>query len=202
MLRKYETLFIVKPDLPEEEMETIKTRASTAITTKAGLEIVLQDWGKKRLAYPIRKHLKGNFVYLRYLSTGDSVDELERNLRVLDPVLRYITVKLDDRVDPETFDFEGEAATIFPFNVKPREVVAPTPKPEEAAADAAKGEGTEGAAADSKPTDTKDKEAPAVAEDKPVVEEPAKVEPAVEKKPATEEKPEAPQPKAEEPKKD
>ena len=202
MLRKYETLFIVKPDLPEEEMEMIKTRATTAITAKAGLEITLQDWGKKRLAYPIRKHLKGNFLYLRYLSTGSSVDELERNLRVLDPVLRYITVKLDDRVDPETFDFEGEAATIFPFNIKPREVVVePEAKPEDSTEDKPD-EADDKAGADTPAKDTGDKAAPAATEDKPVVEVKVEEKPAAEEKPVAEEKPEEPQATPEEPKED
>ncbi len=72
--------------------------------------------------YPIRKSPKGNYLYFRYLSSGYAVSELERNLKVLDPVLRYLTVKLEDRVDPESFDFEEERKGIFPFNVKPREV--------------------------------------------------------------------------------
>ena len=129
MLRKYETVLIIKPDLPEEQFEALKARAITAIVSNGGHEIAFQDWGKKRLAYPIKKIPKGNYLYFRYLSDGAAVVELERNLKVLDPMLRFLTVKLAERVDPETFDFEGEHATIFPFGVKPREPVA-EPAPE------------------------------------------------------------------------
>ena len=128
MLSKYETVLIVKPDLPEDQFEVVKTRAVSAITTTGGHEIVFQDWGKKRLAYPIKKSPKGNYLYFRYLAEGAGVAELERNLKVLDSLLRFLTVKLEDRVDAEGYDFEGERSTIFPFGVKPREPVAETPK--------------------------------------------------------------------------
>ena len=150
MLSKYETVLIVKPDLPEDQFEVVKSRAITAITSKGGHEIVFQDWGKKRLAYPIKKSPKGNYLYFRYLAGGEGVAELERNLNVLDPLLRFLTVKLADRVDAEAFDFDGERETIFPFGVKPREPVVETPAetPAEKTGDEAKAEAPEKSEAD------------------------------------------------------
>ena len=121
MLRKYETVFVLRPDLPDEEMERVHTRTVAAVTENGGLEIAYQDWGKKRMAYPIQKSLKGNYIYFRYLSDGRAVNELERQLKVMDPVLRHITVKLADRIEPASFDFEADRKTIFPFGIKQRE---------------------------------------------------------------------------------
>jgi small subunit ribosomal protein S6 len=158
MLRKYETIIIVRPDLPEEDFTVVKNRSISAITSMGGQEIAFQDWGKKRLAYPIKKSPKGNYLYFRYLSDGAAVFELERNLKVLDSVLRYLTVKLDERVDPETFDFEADRTTIWPFGVKPREVV------EETAEEGEEGEeGTE-AALEGEDADAPMKPAPAPVE--------------------------------------
>jgi small subunit ribosomal protein S6 len=166
MLSKYETVLIVKPDLPEDQFEVVKTRAIAAITTTGGHEIVFQDWGKKRLAYPIKKSPKGNYLYFRYLADGKGVAELERNIKVLDPMLRYLTVKLGDRIEEEGYDFEGEASTIFPFGVKPREPVVEAPKPDAEAEAAKEGDvkAEPEAAAEAKAEPQKEAAAEAVAE--------------------------------------
>ena len=119
--RKYETLFIVKPELPEETMLAMKDRLEGVIDRNGGIRIAFQDWGKRRLAYPIRKFPKADYIYARYLGDGKTVGELERNLKVLDYVIRYMTVKLEDRVESEGYDIEAEVATIFPFAMKPRD---------------------------------------------------------------------------------
>jgi small subunit ribosomal protein S6 len=130
MLRKYETLFIVRPDLPEEQMAKVKERATAAVTSQGGIEIAYQDWGKKKLAYPVKKVPKANYVYFRYLAGGEAVAELERVLKVQDDVLRFITVKLGDRIDAASFDVEEDRKGIFPFNIKPREPSAERPAEE------------------------------------------------------------------------
>ena len=121
IVRKYETLFIVKPDLDESAMKAVKDRVTGIVTENDGIEICYQDWGKKRLAYPIHKHSKGVYMYYRYLGLGHAVNELERHMKVMDNVLRYMTVKLEDRVDSEEFDVEADRKSVFPFGVKPRE---------------------------------------------------------------------------------
>lgn len=121
MLRKYETVIILKPDLLEEDSQKVREKAISIIRRQGGYEITWQDWGKRKLAYPIKKISKGNYVYFRYLSNGDAVKELEQQMRVSDEVLRYLTVKLADQVDPKTFDFEGERKGIYPFGAKSKE---------------------------------------------------------------------------------
>ena len=120
-MRKYETLLLVRPDLPEETMARLKERVLGLVQKNGAVEVCYQDWGKRKLAYSIDKSTKGNYLYVRYLDNGDAVREIERNLRVADEVLRYMSVRLEDDVDPATFDFEADRKGIWPLNARPRE---------------------------------------------------------------------------------
>ena len=67
-------------------------------------EVVLtEDWGKRKLAYPIHKESRGHYTYIVYTGSGDIVHEIERNLRLHDHVLRFLTVNLEDEFDAEAF---------------------------------------------------------------------------------------------------
>ena len=68
--------------------------------TMGGKVLTVDNWGKRKLAYEIAKQLKGIYLYWQYLGTAGLVEELERNLRMLDSVIRYHTIKLDSNVDP------------------------------------------------------------------------------------------------------
>ncbi len=120
MLRKYETLFIAKPDLPEDAMEKIRQKVTGALKKHGGVEIAYQDWGKRKLAYQIQKLNKGTYLYLRYLGNGVTVIEIEHQMKVLDDVMRFVTVKLEDRINPESFNAEEDAKTVYPFGARPR----------------------------------------------------------------------------------
>jgi small subunit ribosomal protein S6 len=66
-----------------------------------GRLLKLDNWGKRKLAYEVKKQLKGIYLYWQYLGTSGVVEEIERNLRMLDAVVRYYTVKVDEDVNPE-----------------------------------------------------------------------------------------------------
>ena len=188
MFRKYETLFILRPDLADDDFGKVKNRLTTIINSAGGTEIAYQDWGKKKLAYPIRKFPKGTYIYYRFLGDGAMVDELERIMKVADEILRFMTVKLEDRVAPDGFDVEADMKGVYPFNIKPREPVVPrtpTPAPDAKAAEAP-GE------AKAEP-EAKAAEAPAEAkaEAKPEAKPEPKPEPEPATEPAQEEAPEA-----------
>lgn len=110
--RKYETLFIVRPELSEEETTKVWDRVDSVLARLNGREIKRESWGKRRLAYEIRKNKKGVYLYLLYLGGNELVAELERNLRLLDDVLKFQTVKLADDIDIETFDFEAASQAV------------------------------------------------------------------------------------------
>jgi len=116
----YETIFILRADIDSDASERAISRAVGAIEQSGGRLLKVESWGKRRLAFPIGKHRKGFYVYMRYLAYRGVVNELERNLRMLDTVIRYYTVKVDEDVDPtarpaavddETFN---KAATTVP----------------------------------------------------------------------------------------
>jgi small subunit ribosomal protein S6 len=105
MQRKYETLYILKHDSPVEKTEAAKAKIRDVVAA-GGAFLVKEDvWGKKKLAFEIKKHSKGIFVLLVYLSEPEHITEIERNLKINPEVIRYVTVKISD-----TFNLEAEQA--------------------------------------------------------------------------------------------
>lgn len=98
--REYETIFILRPDTNQEGITLVNTRVRSVIETMGGKILKLDNWGKRKLAYEIKKQLKGIYLYWQFLGTTGMVEEIERNLRMLDAVVRYYTVKVDEDVDP------------------------------------------------------------------------------------------------------
>ena len=96
-MRLYETVFILKPDLSEEENKSWIQRIIQVIEQNKGELIRLDEWGIKTLAYKIRKFSKGYYVYAVFLATDTCISELDRHFKMLDPFIRHIIVKLDDR---------------------------------------------------------------------------------------------------------
>jgi small subunit ribosomal protein S6 len=118
--REFETIFILRPDTNQDGIQTVNTRVRTVIEQMGGKLLKLDNWGKRKLAYEVKKQLKGIYLYWQYLGTPGVVEEIERNLRMLDSVIRYYTVKIDEDIDPnarpsavdeETFN---KAATTVP----------------------------------------------------------------------------------------
>ena len=104
LLREYETIFIMRPDATEEHTGRVRERISSIMERMNGHVISYDDWGQRKLAYEIRdrsalkRHQKGLYIYMRYLGPNDLVAEIERNFRMLEPVLRYMTIRLEDDV--------------------------------------------------------------------------------------------------------
>jgi len=96
-MRLYETVFILKPDLTEEENQTWIQRIVQVIEQNHGELIRLDEWGPKTLAYKIRKFSKGYYVYAVFMGDDTCVGELDRHFKMLEPFIRHIIVKLDDR---------------------------------------------------------------------------------------------------------
>jgi small subunit ribosomal protein S6 len=99
MVRKYETLYILKHDSPPEKTEAAKTKFRDILAAGGALLVKEDVWGKKKLAFEIKKHSKGVFVLLVYLAEPEVVSEVERNLKINSEVIRYLTVKVSDHVD-------------------------------------------------------------------------------------------------------
>jgi len=97
--REYETIYILRPNTPNEGVAEVNARIRGVIEGMGGKVIKVDNWGKRRLAYEVAKERKGIYLYWLYLAQPGVVEETERNLRMLDSVIRYLTVKVDDNID-------------------------------------------------------------------------------------------------------
>ncbi|MBK7757229.1 MAG: 30S ribosomal protein S6 [Deltaproteobacteria bacterium] len=105
---EYETIYILKPEVPEDIVRTLNEKVDGIIGRYEGHILIRDDWGKRKLAYPIQKNSKGHYLYVNYLGPSDLVLEVERNLRIEENLLRFLTVKLSEDVDVETKQQEAK----------------------------------------------------------------------------------------------
>jgi len=109
-MRRYETIFIVRPNIAEDEIDAVINKTSSIIEGDGGIIIRIDKWGLKKLAYLIKKESQGYYVYLDYAGVPASVSEIERIFRIDDKVLKYLTIKLADSCDPEAIKEELASA--------------------------------------------------------------------------------------------
>jgi len=96
-MRVYEELFIVKPDAPEEEVKAFVDQVQNVITTGKGTIEKVDDWGVRKLAYRVSKYNEGHYVLVVFSSSPELVREVERRMRVTDMVIKFITVRIDEK---------------------------------------------------------------------------------------------------------
>jgi small subunit ribosomal protein S6 len=137
-LKRYETLFIALPEMSADDIGAIADRYTGIITNMKGSIIKVNKWGKRKLAYPIRKQSKGYYILIDYAGASQVVAELERNLKFDDKILKYMTIKNADKITPEEIEKEiagpqkEDAAPAPGAEIKPPE---PVTKEVEAAAE-------------------------------------------------------------------
>jgi len=109
-MRRYETIFIADPDLQEEAQKDLFKKFTNLIDQEKGILVDFDDWGSKKLAYPINKKPRGHYVCMTYGGAGELVKEMERLFRLDDRVMKFMTVLLEKDVSPEALNQEIEAA--------------------------------------------------------------------------------------------
>ncbi len=109
-MRKYETTVIAHPSLSQEERQPLFDKLTKLLSDGKGLLIKLDEWGQKRLAYEIKKQTRGYYVFLEFCGDGALVKELERNMRLDDQVLKYMTICTAQEIDEEKVKAEIEAS--------------------------------------------------------------------------------------------
>ena len=108
-MRRYETVWVVHGDLPDEEVKATIDKFSRIISTQGGVLVGLDDWGRRKLAYKVKGTARGYYVVADFAGDPATVKELERNYRIDDRIIRYHTVKKADRVDLEALKAEAAA---------------------------------------------------------------------------------------------
>lgn len=101
-LREYETVFLVKPDLTDENVDKVKEKFRGIVGREGGKFLRFTIWGKKKTQYLVAKQPRAIYLHAHYLGKPSLVAELERNLRNLDEVSRYMSKRLADDIDPTT----------------------------------------------------------------------------------------------------
>jgi small subunit ribosomal protein S6 len=121
--REYEVIYVLAPNSDNAEAERVNAKVSEVVGNFGGKLLKIDNWGRRKLAYVIRKHTRGIFVYTKFVAKPGVVAEIERNLRIADSVLRYQSSLV--KADLETVD-----VTVDPEDLKFAPVTAAEPEEE------------------------------------------------------------------------
>ncbi len=97
-MRIYEELFIVRPDATDEEVDPLIEQLRTVIAHAGGTVEKTEKWGVRKLAYRVMKHTEGQYILLQFSANREAVKEIERRMRVADLVLKFLTVRIDEKM--------------------------------------------------------------------------------------------------------
>lgn len=97
-MRLYEEVFIVKPDASEEEAKGVVDLLSKTVTDQGGAIEKIDEWGRRNLAYKVGRYTEGIYYIVKFSAQPDTVKEVERRLRVNDFIVKFLTVRLDERL--------------------------------------------------------------------------------------------------------
>lgn len=128
-MRHYEIIYIVNPNLNDEEYHELLKKFNDIIQNK-GVIIKIQEWGKQRLAYRIKKFYNGVYVLVEFCANAEITSELERSLNLDDRILKFQTVKLADQANPDEL-LEKEKAAQEKANEQQGGVEEPNPDSDE-----------------------------------------------------------------------
>jgi small subunit ribosomal protein S6 len=91
----YELVFIVHPEVADDALDPIINNFTQYITNKAGTVVEVARWGRKKLAYPIKHVMEGNYVLIKFKMDPSANKELETNLKISEKIIRYLLIKID-----------------------------------------------------------------------------------------------------------
>jgi small subunit ribosomal protein S6 len=128
MNRTYELMFIVRPDMAEEDQDKLISTLETAVTSSGGILKSVEKMGKRRLAYVVRRFHDGLYILLTIEGGGGLIHELERRLRVTEQVIKFLTVRIDEE--------QKRLDKLKAIKDARRKAVAPAPPAAEPAAEA------------------------------------------------------------------
>jgi small subunit ribosomal protein S6 len=122
LVREYETIYLLKADTPDEQVDEIKERLRAVVTREGGKVIRFTNQGKRKTAFPIGKNPRALYMHCLYVGNPGLVAELERNLKMIDTVSKFQSVRLADDVDFEARQVEQDVKAAPPEEEsRPRE---------------------------------------------------------------------------------
>jgi small subunit ribosomal protein S6 len=131
-MNRYETIFVINPDLGDEEIQNVVTKFTGIISSQNGVQLKVEDWGRRRLAYKIEKFSQGFYVLADFAGLPAGLAELERNLKIDDRIIRFLSVKTGENVNVEALQAEIAAKAKPPVEAvasPEREVEEASPQP-------------------------------------------------------------------------
>lgn len=120
-LKEYETIYILRSDVDADSAEKVQNRVSEVVGRENGKLVKVEAWGRRKLAYPVAKQKKGVYVYVKYVGKGGLVQELERNLKLADSVMKFQTILVRDSVDESTLTIDPEEVKLQRLDLPPEE---------------------------------------------------------------------------------
>ena len=105
-MKRYEIVLVALSDLSKDEVDGLITRCSSIIANEKGIVVKTEKWGTRKLAYRIKKQPRGTYVLIDFVGSAATVNELERNLKFDDEVLRFLTIKKADAVNLQEIEKE------------------------------------------------------------------------------------------------
>ena len=95
-MRTYEALYIVTPDMEDDDIQTVARGVDDLVTKNGGAIVRSEIWGRRKLAYAVKKHTDGNYVLLRFTAEPEFIPRLENHFRLIEAVIRFLVVHFDE----------------------------------------------------------------------------------------------------------
>lgn len=119
--KEYETIYVLRSDVDADTAEKVQARVAEVVGRDNGKLVKVEAWGRRKLAYPVAKQRRGVYVYVKYIGRGGLVQELERNLKLQDVVLKFQTIQTQEEVDVASVTIDPEEVKFQRLELPPEE---------------------------------------------------------------------------------
>ena len=119
--KEYETIYVLRSDVDADTAEKVQARVAEVVGRDSGKLVKVEAWGRRKLAYPVAKQKRGVYVYVKYVGRGGLVQELERNLKLQDTVLKFQTIQTNEEVDLAALTIDPEEVKFQRMELPPED---------------------------------------------------------------------------------
>jgi small subunit ribosomal protein S6 len=119
--KEYETIYVLRSDVDADTAEKVQARVAEVVGRDNGQLVKVEAWGRRKLAYPVAKQKRGVYVYVKYVGRGGLVQEIERNLKLQDTVLKFQTIQTNDEVDVAALTIDPEEVKFQRLELPPED---------------------------------------------------------------------------------